>query len=108
MGVTFGAMVAALIKTSEGVRMGIMISVSLLLSALAGMVYPGLKYIVTEAVPIMAYINPANLISDAFYALFYYGVGPRFYLNNGLLLAFSIVFTLVVYLVTRRQKYASL
>ncbi len=108
MGVTFGAMVAALIKTSESVRMGIMISVSLLLSTLAGMVYPGLKYVVTQAVPIMAYINPANLISDSFFALYYYGVGPRFYLNNALLLAFSIVFTLVVYLVTRRQKYASI
>jgi ABC-2 type transport system permease protein len=108
MGVTFGAMVAALVKTSEGVRLAILISISLFFSALAGMVYPSLKYIVTQAVPVMAYLNPANLISDSFYALHYYGVGSRFYLNNGLMLAFSIVFTLVVYLVTRRQKYASL
>lgn len=108
MGVTFGAAVAALIKTSEGVRMGIMISVSLVLSALAGMVYPQLKYVVTQAAPVMSYINPANLISDSFYTLYYYGVGPRFFVNNGLLLAFSVLFTLVVYFVTRRQKYASL
>jgi hypothetical protein len=33
---------------------------------------------------------------------------PRFFLNNGLLLAFSVLFTLVVYLVARRQRYASL
>lgn len=108
MGVTFGAAVASLIKGSDGIRMGIMISVSLVLSALAGMVYPDLKYVVTQAAPVMAYINPANLISDSFYTLFYYGVGPRFYLNNALLLAFSVLFTLIVYFVTRRQKYASL
>jgi ABC-2 type transport system permease protein len=108
MGVTFGAMASSLIKASEGVRMGIMISISLVLSAMAGMVYPNLKYIVTQAAPVMAYINPANLICDSFYSLFYYGVGPRFFLNNALLLAFSVLFTLVVYLVTRRQRYASL
>jgi len=108
MGVSFGAMVASLVKSSESVRMGIMITISIVLSAMAGMVYPDLKHIVTQAAPPMAYLNPANLICDSFYSLFYYGVGPRYYLNNALLLAFSVLFTLVVYLVTRRQKYASL
>ncbi|NLA88107.1 MAG: ABC transporter permease [Clostridiales bacterium] len=107
-GVTFGAMLASVIRAAEGVRMGLLIGISLLLSSLAGMVYPDLKYVVTQAVPALSYINPANLISDAFYSLYYYGAGPRFYLNSGLLLAFSVLFTLVVYLATRRQKYASL
>jgi ABC-2 type transport system permease protein len=108
MGVTFGAMVASLVKGSEGIRMAVLIPVSLILSSLAGMVYPNLKHIIIQAAPIMAYINPAHLISDSFYSLYYYGAGPRFYLNSGLLLAFSVLFTLVVYLVARRQRYASL
>jgi hypothetical protein len=40
MGVTFGAMVASLVKGSEGIRMAVLIPVSLILSSLAGMVYP--------------------------------------------------------------------
>jgi hypothetical protein len=58
MGVSFGAMVASLVRGSEGIRMGIMISVSIILSAAAGMVYPDLKHIVTQAAPAAAYLNP--------------------------------------------------
>jgi ABC-2 type transport system permease protein len=106
MGVAFGAMVAALVKNS-GIRIAVMLAVSLALSSLAGMVSPSLKYLVTDTLPVLSYLNPANLISDAFYAL-YYGYNARFILNLALMLGFAVVFTLVVYLVTRRQKYASL
>lgn len=108
MGVTFGAFQSALVKGSNGLRLAVMLAVSLLSSALAGMMFPTIKYIVVEAVPALAYINPANLVSDALYALYYYGPGPRFTLNLVLMLAFSAVFSLVVYIVMRRQKYASL
>ncbi|NMA25117.1 MAG: ABC transporter permease, partial [Clostridiales bacterium] len=104
----FGAMVASLIRGNEGVRTGILVAVGIVLSAAAGMIYPDLKYDITQAAPITAYINPANLICDSFYTLYYYGAGPRFFLNNGLLLAFSVLFTLIVYLVTRRRRYASI
>lgn len=108
MGVAFGAMVASLIRGNEGVRTGILVAVGIVLSAAAGMIYPDLKYVITQAAPVTAYINPANLICDSFYTLYYYGAGPRFFLNNGLLLAFSVLFTLIVYLVTRRRRYASI
>ena len=108
MGVTFGAFLASLIRGSDSLRLAVLLSVSLLSSSLAGMVFPTIKYTVTEAVPILQYINPAGLVSDALYALYYYGPGPRFSLNIILMLVFTVVFSLVVYLVTRRQKYASL
>jgi ABC-2 type transport system permease protein len=108
MGVTFGAFVAALVRGSAGIRIAVMLAVSLILSALAGMVYPSLKYAVTQAVPAMSYINPANLITDAFYSLYYYSSDTRFFINIALMLGFSIVFSIAVYLVTRRQKYVSL
>lgn len=108
MGVTFGAFLASLIRGSDSLRLAVLLTVSLLSSTLAGLVFPTIKYTVTEAVPIMQYINPAGLVSDAFYALYYYGPGPRFTLNILLMLAFTVVFSLVVYLVTRRRKYASI
>jgi ABC-2 type transport system permease protein len=108
MGVAFGAFLASVIRGSEGVRMGVLLAVSLGSSTIAGMVHPNIKYAVTEAVPILQYINPANLVSDALYALYYYGGGGRFTLNILLMLAFSMLFTVTVFFVTRRQKYASI
>ncbi len=108
MGVTFGAFIASLARGSEGVRMGVLLAVSLASSSIAGMVHPNIKYAVTQAVPVLQYINPANLVSDALYALYYYGGGSRFALNILLMLAFSLIFTVIVFLVTRRQKYASI
>jgi ABC-2 type transport system permease protein len=108
MGVAFGAFVASIARGSDGVRLGILLAVSLGSSTIAGMVHPSIKYAVTEAVPVLQYINPANLVSDALYALYYYGGGSRFVLNLLLMLAFSAVFTVIVFFVTRRQKYASI
>jgi ABC-2 type transport system permease protein len=108
-GVSFGAVLAALIKKgSRNMRISIMITVSLALSFLAGLNNISIKYAVTNAVPALAYVNPANLIADAFYALYYYSTYNRFFLNIGLLFGISMIFLLVIYLATRRQKYASL
>ncbi len=108
MGVAFGAFIASLARGSEGVRMGVLLGVSLASSTIAGMVHPDIKYAVTQAVPALQYINPANLVSDALYALYYYGGGGRFTLNILLILAFSLLFTVTIFFVTRRQKYASI
>ncbi|MEL4105415.1 ABC transporter permease [Oscillospiraceae bacterium WX1] len=107
LGVSFGAFVAALVK-NNGVRFAVTLAVSLVLSSIAGLVNVSLKFLVVSAVPVMAYINPANLITDAFYALYCYGANARFFLNIALMLAFSVVFSIGVYLVTRGRKYASL
>ena len=107
MGISFGACIAALVKRKEGIKTGILIGASMLMSFFAGMMYHGIKYLVIEAVPFMAWVNPANLMTDAFYAL-YYGSINRCVLNIGGLVAFGAIFCLVAYAVLRRQKYASL
>ena len=108
-GVSFGAVLAAIIrKGSKTFRMSIMIALSLIMSSLAGLNNLSVKYTVTHAIPVMAYINPANLIADAFYSLYYYTTYGRFFLNIILLFCISAVFLLIVYFSTRRQKYASI
>jgi ABC-2 type transport system permease protein len=107
MGVTFGAFIASIVR-NPNLRIAVMLAVSLILSAISGMIQPDLKYTVTQALPIMAYINPANLVSDAFYSLYCYSANTRFFINLALMLGFSVVFSIVVYMMTRRQKYASL
>jgi ABC-2 type transport system permease protein len=107
-GVSLGAVIGALTKNAGHVKIAVLVGVSTSLSFLAGMMNTDIKYKVTHAVPILAWLNPANLIADAFYSLYYYSTYTRFFTNIALLLAFSAAFCLVVYFATRRQKYASL
>ena len=107
-GVAFGAMIGAIVPKSEKIKHAVLISVSLLMSYMAGLMVPSVKYAVTQAVPVLKYINPANLITDALYSLYYYSSHTRFFMNIGLLIAFCALCTLIVFFKTRRQKYASL
>ncbi len=108
VGVSFGALLMAPFKGSPQIRIAIMITVNITMSFLAGMMVADIKYTVTHAVPLLAYINPANLISDALYSLYYYSSHARFFLNFGLLIGFAAVFYFCVYFIIRRQRYASI
>ena len=108
MGVSYGACIAALVKKGEGIKTGVLIGSTMLMSFFAGMMYHGIKYLVTQALPFMAWLNPANVMTDAFYALYFYDTFGRFFLNVAIMFAFGIVFCLLTYSVLRRQKYASL
>ena len=107
-GVTFGACIGVLVKKGEGLKMGILIGSTMTMCFLAGMMYADMKYIVTTKIPILAYLNPANLITDSFYALYYYNTHTQFFTDILLLCGFTVIFSTITYFVLRRQKYASL
>jgi ABC-2 type transport system permease protein len=107
-GVTFGTCIASINSKSEGIKVAILISVSMTMSFLSGMMFDKMKYIVNTKAPILGYLNPSNLITDSFYTLYYHDTHSRFFTNIALLCVFSIVFSLITYLAVRRQKYASL
>lgn len=107
-GVTFGTFMASIIKKGEGIKAGILISSNMTMCFLAGLMYDKMKYIISANVPLLGYINPANLISDSFYSLYYYSTYTQFFTDIVLLCVFTIFFSTVTYLVLRRQKYASL
>lgn len=77
-------------------------------SFLAGMMYQNMKYIVSQNVPLLSYLNPVNLLTDAFYSLYYYDSLDRYFLNIAILSIFAIIFCAGTYLIVRRRKYASL
>jgi len=108
MGVSFGTMIGALVKGGEGVKIGILIGTSMTLSFFAGMMYVQVKYIITSAVPAMAYLNPLNVITDGFYSLYYYQTHARYFTNLTVLWAFTILFSTITILRLRRLKYASI
>lgn len=108
MGLTFGAFVSSAVKKGEGVKIAILIGVSMLGSFLAGMMFDKMKYIVADQAPIVALLNPINLLTDAFYCLYYFDTYDRYWLNMGVLGLFILFFSIVTYFIIRRQKYASL
>lgn len=107
-GISLGAMVGALVKKNEGMKIAILITTTLTGCFLAGLQYAEMKYIVEKNMPILAYINPAALITDGFYTLYYYNTHERFFVNISILTLLSIMFCLITYVIIRRQKYASL
>ncbi|MDD2458971.1 MAG: ABC transporter permease [Eubacteriales bacterium] len=108
MGIAYGSCIGAIVRTGEGIKTGILILSTMMMSFLSGMMYHGIKYIVTTAVPVLAFLNPANLITDAFLALYYDGASPRYFTNLAILMTFGLAFSLLAFAVLRRQRYASL
>ena len=107
-GISFGALVGSSNKKGEGIKTAILIVSTMTASFLAGMMFDKMKYIVHKNVPILSYINPIALITDAFYSLYYYDTHTRFFVNIGLLSGFTVLFCLATYLSIRRQKYDSI
>ena len=107
-GIFFGTLVSAAVRRSEGIKYAVVISLTLLFSVLSGMMYAEMKYIVQQNVPLLAYINPVNLITDAFYALYYYDGLSRYLINILLLGCMGAAFAALTCLILRRQKYASI
>lgn len=107
-GVTFGACISSIIKKGEGIKIGILIGSTMTMSFLSGLMVGDMKYVISQNAPILGYLNPANLITDCFYSLYYYNTHAQFYTDIILLGIFTIIFSSITYLVLRRQKYASL
>lgn len=107
-GITMGTSISALLKKSEGIKMAIVIGITMLGSFLAGLMSTDIKYIVDKGFPPAKYINPVSLITDGFYCLYYYDTYERFYMNLGILGGMAVLFCLITYSILRRQKYESI
>lgn len=106
--VSFGAFISSVITKKEGIKVAIIIGGSMIMSFLSGMMYAGIKTIISRNLPVLSYINPANLIADSFYSLYYYSGHEHYFINTLLLCAFTLLFSFLTYIILRRQKYASI
>lgn len=107
-GLTFGAFISAMVKKNETIKTAIIIGTTMLGSFLSGMMYAQIKFIIAQKIPILSYINPVNLLTDAYYSLYYYDTFERYWINMGILGVFILLFSFETYMILRRQKYASL
>ena len=107
-GLSLGLFISTICKTSENNKVGIIISISMVCVFLSGMMGVTMKYIIDKNIPILNKINPANMITDGFYSLYYYDTLDRYFTNIISLLIFSIILIIVSCISLRRQKYDSI
>jgi ABC-2 type transport system permease protein len=107
-GVFMGALISAMVKKSEAMKVAILLAVTMGGSFLAGMMVGEMKYIVAQNLPALSYINPINLLTDALYSLYYYDSLSRYFTNMAILAAYILIFGLGTHLIVRRRKYARL
>lgn len=107
-GLSLGVAVSTLIKSSEGTKTGIIIAITMFWCYLSGMMGISTKYLFDKNLPFLNKVNPAGMITDGFYSLYYYGVGSRFEKNIISLIIFSLLLFLISLISLRRQKYDSI
>lgn len=105
--ISFGNLIGnALSKLDFQQKISIGISISMIMSFLAGMMgSQSIKYWIDVNLPFLGRINIVNLISESLYQLFYYQSLSPFYINLMWLAGFGIVFILLNYSFERKVQY---
>ena len=85
-----------------------MIAITMLGCFLAGMMGVGMKYVIDKNLPIVNKINPANMITDGFYSLYYYSDYTRYWFNIGSLLVFTTILVIIACTKLGRARYDSI
>ncbi len=107
-GLSLGVAIACCCKGSDNTKTGIIIGFSMLGCFFAGMMGITMKYIVDKNIPLLNKINPASMITDGFYSLYYYDTLQRYVVNVISLLIFAIIMLAISMFSLRRQKYDSI
>ncbi|GAA2932006.1 ABC transporter permease [Enterococcus raffinosus] len=105
--ISFGTLIGnALSKLAFQQKISIGISISMIMSFLAGMMgSQSIKYWIDVHVPLLGRINIVNLISESLYQLFYYQSLDPFYTNLLWLAGVGILFILLNYSFERKVQY---
>lgn len=107
-GISLGAMVSTITKKNADFKNSVLAAVVMFSCFLSGLMMVEMKYIVATKVPFLQYLNPAHMVTDAFYSLYYYETKSRFVIDFSLMIVYSLIFSLITYLSVRRKKYESL
>ena len=107
-GLAIGVLISLLVKKSEDAKIGVLVAFTMTGCFFAGMMSPTIQYEVNKAVPFLNKINPANMITDGLYSLYYYDTYDRYFFDLVSLIVFTTIVVLISYFVIRRQKYDSI
>lgn len=102
----WGYFVGIVIKGSERIKSAVIISSVLFSSFLSGLMIGSMKVLLMERAPIVNFINPATLITDAFYYSGIFHNTAEFTRCILTLFIISAVLCLGSYVTIRRKRYA--
>ena len=108
-GILLGMFVGSSNKKSEEFKIGLLISVIMLLSFMSGMMGTiDIKLFFDEKLPIISKINPVNIITDGLYYLFAYNSYNAYYNCLMRLGVISLILFIFTFIFVRRKKYDSI
>lgn len=108
IGVSLGIAFGCLSKLSTDMKLGLTVAITLIPGFLAGLMFDNMKNIIELHCPIINRVNPAAVLSDAFYCMSVYNDAHRFARSIGILAVMSALFLLIAYLGIRRERYDSI
>lgn len=108
VGVSVGICVGSMSRLSESVKVGVLTLVGLLSSFLSGLMVGGIKGLLEEHCPIINRINPASLITDAFYSISMFPDNARYVQDVLFLAVWAAVLFTVALIKMRRVRYDSI
>ena len=92
----------------DRIKIGILLGISMTCSFLAGLMNNTMKNIVEQHAPLINRINPAALISDAFYCINVYDDRSRYITNLIILSIMCVILIIASFCLVRRERYDSI
>lgn len=108
VGIAFGACIGCMSKLKVNAKIGLGMGLTMLGCFLAGMMNAEVKYEVQKNFPLAGKLNPVNLLTDAYYSLYYYDTFDRYIENIFFLMLWCLGMLAVVFWTLRRLEYDSL
>lgn len=108
IGVSIGIMIGCISRLPAGIKMGVTVTCTLIPGFLAGLMFGNMKNIIEQHLPIVNRINPAAVLSDAFYCLGVYNDTVRFARSLIILGVMSVLFIGIAFMAVRRERYDSI
>lgn len=108
IGVCFGLALGCVSKLTMGVKIALSVSLTLIPAFLAGLMFGNMKNIIELHCPIINRINPAAVLSDAFYCMGVYSDANRLARSLIILAIMSVLLLCIAFLGIRRDRYDSI
>jgi len=108
IGISIGMVLGCIRRLSFGGKMGMCVCFTLIPGFLAGLMFGQMKDVIEHHCPLVNRLNPAAVLSDAFYCIGVYDNPERLMRNLLILGMMSAVAVLAAWLLVRRECYDSI
>ena len=108
IGICIGILIGCAGKLSYGAKSGIGVLATLFPSFFAGLMFGGMKNVIEQHAPLINRINPASVLSDAFYCISVYDDAARYHRSILILGLMCLLCISSSFLLIRRERYDSI